>query len=284
MLALTRVVMNPGDSRTSTVSFPIRRETSSIASSVAGALSSARTISTSFILWTGLKKCMPATREGFFSDPASSVMLSADVFEPMTACGRRVLLDLGEQRQLEVDPLGRRFDDEIRVVQRLGQARGGRQPRQHGVGVRGRQLAELDPLLDDLLDRAAPLADRLVGHVVHPRRVAAGDRRMRDPVPHRPRAEHRDSRFIYTRRSASRRRSDDLAQRRHRVIDLRLGVVEVRRHADAGAGPVVDDDPAADQLVGDRHAVRHVDDDRPAALVIGGGRVEAVAGGHAPRP
>ena len=77
--------MNPGDSRTSTVSFPIRRATSSIASSAAGALSSARTISISFILWTGLKKCMPATREGSFRDPASSVILSADVLDAMIA-------------------------------------------------------------------------------------------------------------------------------------------------------------------------------------------------------
>ena len=85
MLALTRVVMKPGDSLTRTVSFPIRRETSSIASSVAAELSSARTISISFILCTGLKKCIPATRAGAFNDPASSVMLSAEVFEAITA-------------------------------------------------------------------------------------------------------------------------------------------------------------------------------------------------------
>ena len=85
MLAFTRVVMKPGDSRTSTVSFAICFDTCSIAWIVAGALSSAWTISMSFILWTGLKKCIPATRAGLEVEPAISVMLSADVLVAMTA-------------------------------------------------------------------------------------------------------------------------------------------------------------------------------------------------------
>src|SRR3954467_3958337 len=134
MLAFTRVVMNPGDSRTSTVSFPIRRATSSIASSVAGALSRACTISISFILCTGLKKCMPATRPGFVSEPANSVMLRADVLDAITAdAGARRIggdpcrcrsepLDLCEKRELDVDALGRCFDNEVRFFQRRGKS------------------------------------------------------------------------------------------------------------------------------------------------------------------
>ena len=80
-----RLVMKPGDSRMSTVSLPISRATSSITAKVSGVVSRARTISTSFILWTGLKKCMPPMRPGFVSTAASSVMLSAEVFEAMTA-------------------------------------------------------------------------------------------------------------------------------------------------------------------------------------------------------
>ena len=157
-------------------------------------VSSACTISISFILCTGLKKCMPATRDGFFSEPASSVMLSADVFEAMTARGRRQPLDLREQRQLEIDLLRRRLDDEVGVLR--APPRGSRSPsaapawrRRQRVG----HLPELDALPDDLLDGAArPSPTASSRHVVHARVVAARDRRMRDPVPHRPRAEYRD--------------------------------------------------------------------------------------------
>ncbi len=85
--AFTRVVMKPGASRTSTVSFPIAAATAAMVSSVSSLDSSARTISMSFILWTGLKKCMPPTRDGCDSAPAISVMLSADVLVATTACG-----------------------------------------------------------------------------------------------------------------------------------------------------------------------------------------------------
>ena len=112
---------------------------------------------------------------------------------------------------------------------------------------------------------------------------------MGDPVPHRPGAEHcylLDLRISCASRQlptsayiADVTNVHQIPQRRHRVVDLLLRVVEVRRHADAGAGTVVDDHPAADQFVGDRAAVRDVDDDRPAALAVVCRRVEPVAGG-----
>src|SRR5882672_10158489 len=112
MLALTRVVMNPGDSRTSTVSLPMRRETSSIAASVAGAL-------------------CDAERGGVGGDDRG---------------GGRVLLDLREQRELEIDLLGRRLDHDVGVVERFGEARRDREAAEHRVGLAGRHFPELHAL------------------------------------------------------------------------------------------------------------------------------------------
>jgi len=62
------------------------------------------------------------------------------------------------------------------------------------------------------------------------------------------------------------------------MLDLVKGVVEVRRHPDAGAGTMIDDDAAPDQLGGDGLAIGHVDDDGAAALSVGLGRIDPEAG------
>src|SRR5580693_8972697 len=54
-----RLVINPGDSLITTTSFPIRLPTSTAVASVSSSVSKARTTSISFILCTGLKKCIP---------------------------------------------------------------------------------------------------------------------------------------------------------------------------------------------------------------------------------
>ncbi len=74
MMALMRLVMNPGDSRTSTISLPMRWPTSRQAAMVSSDVSMVRTISSSFILGTGLKKCMPMQRSGREVHAAISVM------------------------------------------------------------------------------------------------------------------------------------------------------------------------------------------------------------------
>ena len=51
------------------------------------------------------------------------------------------------------------------------------------------------------------------------------------------------------------------------MLDLVRRVVEMRRHADARARAVIDDDLAPNQLVRDRLAIGDVDDDGAAALV-----------------
>src|SRR5438132_9718313 len=52
----------------------------------------------------------------------------------------------------------------------------------------------------------------------------------------------------------------------HRVADLVVGRVEVRRQADAGARTVVDEDLAAQQLLGHGLTMGNVQDHHPAAL------------------
>ena len=87
-------------------------------------------------------------------------MLSADVFEATIAPRRRQPLDVGEERELEVDALGRRLDDEVGIGERLGQVGRRAQPAERRLGVGGRDLAALDASSDDLLDRRASLLER----------------------------------------------------------------------------------------------------------------------------
>src|SRR3954469_2817510 len=106
-------------------------------------------------------------------------------------CGRRgQLLDLLKEGELQGDLLGRRFDDEVAPGQGVGEARRCGEPAEDRIRIRGGGLAELVPFSHPRVDRGAALLDRSVADVVHPRRVSAGDRRMRDPMPHRPRANY----------------------------------------------------------------------------------------------
>ena len=79
--ASARDVMKPRASRQTTVSFPIRRESSSTAATVSSEVSSARTISISFIRGGGLNQCIPATRSLRFVAEASSAIESSEVLE-----------------------------------------------------------------------------------------------------------------------------------------------------------------------------------------------------------
>ena len=70
-------------------------------------------------------------------------------------------------------------------------ARRGEQP-QHCSGFRHAHLAELDALPGNGFDRPASLLHGRALHVVHPRLEASRDGRVRDAMPHRPGAEHRE--------------------------------------------------------------------------------------------
>ena len=81
MSALMRLVMKPGDSRTVTVSLPMRSPTARAMSMAASSVSSARTISSRRMRGTGLKKCIPSTCGARCVTAAISVTDSDEVFE-----------------------------------------------------------------------------------------------------------------------------------------------------------------------------------------------------------
>ncbi len=65
----------------------MRRATATATRWVSSEVWSARTTSTSFMRWTGLKKCMPITCSGRDVAPAISVIESAEVLVARTAAG-----------------------------------------------------------------------------------------------------------------------------------------------------------------------------------------------------
>ena len=114
--------MKPGDSRTSTVSLPICRDTASIGCERRLARLERPHDLDELHLVDRIEEVHARRRAtASVSDPAISVMLSADVFVAIDRAGRRVPLDVREERQLEIDALRRRFDDEVGAVERLGQ-------------------------------------------------------------------------------------------------------------------------------------------------------------------
>ena len=192
MLALTRVVMNPGDSRTSDRLLPHPRGHLVHRVERRGRGLERLHDLDELHLVHGLKKCMPATRDGLASVAASSVRLSADVFEATIACCRRQALDVGKELELEIDSFRRRLDDEVGIGDGLRQVGGCSQPAENRAGVISRDLPALDAASDDLLDRPSSPLDGVRRHVEHDRVVAGGRGGMCDPVAHRPGSEHRN--------------------------------------------------------------------------------------------
>ena len=90
-MAFMRLVMKPGDSLITTTSLLIRRPTLTAAAMVSSSVSRARTISSNFILCTGLKKCMPRHFFARYVTLAISVMLNEEVFDARTVEGRQIL-------------------------------------------------------------------------------------------------------------------------------------------------------------------------------------------------
>ena len=77
------------------------------------------------------------------------------------------------------------------VVEGCWKAGGRVQPADHRVRFAGRNLAKIDARSDDGFDRSSAIVERLQRYVEHARVVSGGDRRMRDPVPHRAGAQTR---------------------------------------------------------------------------------------------
>ena len=121
---------------------------------------------------------MPATRAGRRSNPAISVMLSADVFVATTA-------PAGAWRSMSLHPLRRGFDDDVRSGERCSDVGRRAQPTEAGVGVRRRGFTQLHGLAQDAVNLSAGLLERWFGHVVQRRRIPRRDRGMGDAVAHR---------------------------------------------------------------------------------------------------
>lgn len=100
MSALMRLVAKPGASFTRTVSLPIRTETSSIARTVSSLVSSPRMISTSLMISTGMKKCMPIVRSTRPVDAKISVILSEEVLLAKIVCGGQISSSLRKTSHL----------------------------------------------------------------------------------------------------------------------------------------------------------------------------------------
>ena len=81
----SRLDANPGESFTIMGSFPSARANATARSTLAVAARGCRTISTSFIAWTGLKKCSPTTRLGSRTAPATAATESDDVLVASSA-------------------------------------------------------------------------------------------------------------------------------------------------------------------------------------------------------
>ncbi|MNH17387.1 hypothetical protein D3C79_770560 [compost metagenome] len=80
-----RLVVSPGDSLTMMEVLPICSHSARVRITTSSLVARPRTSSTSFILCTGLKKCMPMTRSALSTDAAISVTLRAEVLVAMIA-------------------------------------------------------------------------------------------------------------------------------------------------------------------------------------------------------
>ena len=71
------------------------------------------TISTSFMIAAGLKKCRPMTRSGRSVTIAHSMIGSDEVVVDSTVLGLQDRRQLGEQLALDLEVLGDGLDDEV---------------------------------------------------------------------------------------------------------------------------------------------------------------------------
>ena len=176
-----RLTRKPGPSAARITRLPIASAQLSAARSASSPVWSAAITSTSRIFAGGLKKCIPTTSSGRAAALASAVTGIDEVLVASTALGR----DLGELREqlaLELPPLGRGFDDQLRVGQLV------EIPRRR------------DPVREAALQRVG------VG-VVQPGLHARRGAELGDARAHRPRADDAEPQSSSSSASAGLRRS-----------------------------------------------------------------------------
>jgi len=95
-----RFTTNPGLFFTTMGVLPSRLARASVAASAASPVCRPRMTSTSVIIGTGLKKCMPRKRSGWVTTAASAVIEIDDVFEARMASGRAMASTWRRMRSL----------------------------------------------------------------------------------------------------------------------------------------------------------------------------------------
>ena len=110
---------------------------------------------------------------------------------------RGVPIDVGEEAELELDPFGRRLDDEVRPIERLADAGRHGHPPQSGVCVAGADLSAIDTGLEDAGDRVSRALELSCRHVIEARFEAGRRGRMGDAVPHGSGTQHGHGPYIH---------------------------------------------------------------------------------------
>ncbi len=78
--------------------------------------------STSFIIGTGLKKCIPITLSGRLVSAASLVIEMDEVFDDRITSGPAHRVQVAKELRLDLEALARRLDDEVAIGQRCGRS------------------------------------------------------------------------------------------------------------------------------------------------------------------
>ena len=151
-----RLDANPGESRTSMTSFPMRRPTARADARASGEVCSALTSSRSFITGGGLKKCIPTTRAGL-PEPAGDLgQRQRGGVGGQDGVRRGQLRQPTQELDLERELLRHRFDDEARVAERRPKGSGSRAGR--ALKLPPSSAAELS-LAEEQRDPVAGLRD-----------------------------------------------------------------------------------------------------------------------------
>ncbi len=108
-----RLPTKPGHTPTITGTLPIRLPIAIVVATTVSDDFAPRTFSSSFITLAGEKKCIPMTLSGREVTAAISLMSSAEVFEARIAPGLADLVELAEDRLLQLHVLEHRLDDDV---------------------------------------------------------------------------------------------------------------------------------------------------------------------------
>ena len=161
-----------------------------ILSQVASVVCNARMISTSCIIGTGLKKCMPMTRPGTFEVEAMRVTEIDEVLVARTASARQTRSRFPDTSFLR-SKLEHGLDDDVAIGEILDPGRG-RDALKRRIARLGLELVARDEPFEALLDRTHAAAERRFADVLQPHRIAGRREHLRDPGPHRARPHDPD--------------------------------------------------------------------------------------------